>query len=84
MEVDTMLMTFVGAALYLFAGRQTFWLIMLSDPDSRDCLVTKALENGEFPKSVFALFTIFWPFLLAHGKVQTMFSKSETQGVDHD
>ncbi|SEM53608.1 hypothetical protein SAMN04488103_101410 [Gemmobacter aquatilis] len=79
-----MLMTFVGTALYLFAGRQTFWLIMLSDPDSRDCLVKKALENGEFPKSVFALFTIFWPFLLAYGKAQTMFSKPETHGVDND
>lgn len=83
MGVDEMLLTFVGGALYLFAGRQTFWIIMLSDPE-RNCPASKALEDGTFPKSVYALFILFWPLLLAYGKAQSMTRVCKSLGADHD
>jgi glucose-6-phosphate-specific signal transduction histidine kinase len=55
------------ALTYLFAGRQTFWLVLLLDPDSRDCEVTRAEQTNSRPMVMFLTFLIFWPVLLAAG-----------------
>lgn len=52
---------------YLFAGRQTFWLILLLDPDSRGCEVTAVEREGGRPMPIFLMFLIFWPVLLLAG-----------------
>lgn len=56
-------------ALYLWAGRQTFWVVMLADPDPEGCEVGWAVRRGTFPLPVFIAFLLLWPLLMAAGWV---------------
>lgn len=66
--------------LYLFAGRQTFWLVMLLDPEGEDCTVTKAVADGSFPRLLYVGFLVFWPILLLVGWVMADRSKPGATG----
>ena len=58
---------FICVCLYLFAGRQTFWLVMLLDPEGGRCPITAAQAHDALPKTVFFAFVLAWPLLLAWG-----------------
>lgn len=55
------------AILYLTAGRQTFWLVMLMDPEPENCPITKAVAEGRLPYPVYAAFLLFWPAFMLGG-----------------
>lgn len=50
--------------LYLYAGHQTWWRMLLSDPGAKDCEVTSAFLNGTLPFIVYAGFLALWLPLL--------------------
>jgi hypothetical protein len=67
------------AVLYLWTGRQTFWVIMLADPDPRGCEVAWSVRRGQFPKPVFFAFLLLWPILMAAGWVAAKLSAEEVR-----
>lgn len=54
----------LAAALWYYAGLQTWRLMFIIDPDPENCELTHLLRAGRLPHSVFVLFIITWPAIL--------------------
>jgi hypothetical protein len=76
-----MLTTLVGftTMLYLWAGRQTFWVVMLADPDPKGCAVGWAVRRGSFPLTVFVAFLLLWPVFMLLGWATARLQKEQAR-----
>jgi hypothetical protein len=54
-------------ALYAYAGHQTWWRMLVTDPNAGSCGVTAAVRTGTLPFPVYATFVAFWLPLVAVG-----------------
>jgi hypothetical protein len=53
--------------LYIYAGHQTWWRMLLTDPQARNCPLTADIRNGTMPFWVYALFVTLWLPLIVLG-----------------
>jgi hypothetical protein len=54
------LLIVLGVFLYVYAGHQTWWRMLLTDPQARDCPITADVRNGTLPFWVYAGFVALW------------------------
>jgi hypothetical protein len=57
--------------LYIYAGHQTWWRMLLTDPGAADCPLTADVRNGTLPFWVYAFFVVFWLPLIVLGWTTT-------------
>jgi hypothetical protein len=60
------------AVLWLVAGHQTWWRLLLEDPDASDCSIAASIRDGTLPPWVYSTFILFWPVFLFAGWVQNL------------
>jgi hypothetical protein len=65
MLVDSWWLVAFALCMYVYAGHQTWWRMLLTDPTANDCLLTAEFRNGTLPFWVYAVFVMFWLPLVA-------------------
>jgi hypothetical protein len=50
----------IAIAMYAYAGHQTWWRMLLTDPNAEDCRIAAEFVNGTLPFRVYALFVVGW------------------------
>lgn len=78
MDALSLVPSITAAALYLFAGKQTFMLMMLTDPRGDDCPLVEGYRRRDAAFFVtVALFLLAWPAIFA---VATFAPKPKRRG----
>lgn len=55
------------AFLYAYAGHQTWWRMLLTDPNASGCRISAGVRNGTLPFWVYGFFVLFWLPLIIFG-----------------
>lgn len=63
----SLVFTLTFIVLYAYAGHQTWWQMLITDPNASTCQISNAVRTGTLPFTVYALFVTFWLPLIAIG-----------------
>lgn len=59
------------AGLYLYAGHQTWWRMLVTDPQAQSCSISIAVREHTLPFWIYGAFVLLWLPLLVLGWTTT-------------